>query len=80
MSMVFLIQTTPPLGRPSGVQSPGVGMVVQLLGLRGAPQPPDVADALALAIAFANIDAQRTRFGQAGIVLRRPRPRTRATR
>ncbi len=56
------------------------GMVVQLLGLRGAPQPPDVADALALAIAFANIDAQRTRFGQAGIVLRRPRPRTRATR
>jgi len=45
------------------------GMVVQLLGLAAAPQPADVSDALALAIAFANIDAQRTRFARAGIAL-----------
>jgi len=29
------------------------GMVVRLLGLREPPQPDDVSDALALAIAFA---------------------------
>lgn len=35
-------------------------MVTQLLGLRRRPQPNDVSDALALAIAFANIrDARR---------------------
>jgi crossover junction endodeoxyribonuclease RuvC len=45
------------------------GMVVQLLGLRAAPQPPDISDALALAIAFANIEIQRARFAQAGLVL-----------
>jgi crossover junction endodeoxyribonuclease RuvC len=50
------------------------GMVVQLLGLRAAPQPPDVSDALAIAIAFANIDSQRVRFAQAGIVFARRRP------
>lgn len=45
------------------------GIVVQLLGLAAAPQPEDVTDALALAIAFANIDAQRARFAHAGLVL-----------
>jgi crossover junction endodeoxyribonuclease RuvC len=45
------------------------GMVVHLLGLRAAPQPSDVSDALALALAFANIDAQRARFAQAGIAI-----------
>ncbi len=44
------------------------GMVVQLLGLARAPQPPDVSDALAIAIAYANIDAQLDRFARAGIV------------
>jgi len=29
-------------------------MVMQLLGLRAVPEPPDVSDALALALAFAN--------------------------
>ncbi|MGD0472967.1 MAG: crossover junction endodeoxyribonuclease RuvC [Candidatus Velthaea sp.] len=51
------------------------GMVMQLLGLRTAPQPADVSDALALAIAFANIDAQRARFAQAGISVARRRAR-----
>jgi crossover junction endodeoxyribonuclease RuvC len=45
------------------------GMVVQLLGLRAAPEPADVSDALALAIAYANIEVQRTRFAQVGITL-----------
>lgn len=45
------------------------GMVVQLLGLAQAPQPADVSDALALAIAYANIDAQRARFANAGILI-----------
>jgi crossover junction endodeoxyribonuclease RuvC len=31
-------------------------MVIQLLGLRQVPEPPDVSDALALALAFANRD------------------------
>jgi crossover junction endodeoxyribonuclease RuvC len=38
------------------------GMVVALLGLAAAPQPVDVSDALALALAFANIDQQRSRL------------------
>ncbi len=54
------------------------GMVVQLLGLSAAPQPADVSDALALAIAFANVEAQRTRFARAGVAL--PQQRTRTTR
>ncbi len=54
------------------------GVVVALLGLASAPQPEDVSDALALAIAFANIDAQRARFAHAGIGL--PRRRARRTR
>jgi crossover junction endodeoxyribonuclease RuvC len=54
------------------------GMVVQLLGLVGAPQPPDVSDALAIAIAYANIDSQRSRFAQAGILM--PRQRSRRAR
>jgi crossover junction endodeoxyribonuclease RuvC len=55
------------------------GMVVQLLGLAAAPHPEDVSDALALAIAFANIDAQRSRLARIGVALpvsraRRARP------
>jgi len=51
-------------------------MVVHLLGLAQAPEPDDVSDALALAIAFANIERQRDRFSAAGVVLaaRRSRP------
>jgi crossover junction endodeoxyribonuclease RuvC len=51
------------------------GMVVQLLGLAAPPQPADVSDALAIAIAYANIDSQRTRFAQAGISLGQQRSR-----
>ena len=54
------------------------GMVVQLLGLGAHPQPDDVSDALALAIAFANVEAQRDRFAELGVVM--PQRRTRATR
>ncbi|GAC1418128.1 MAG: crossover junction endodeoxyribonuclease RuvC [Candidatus Velthaea sp.] len=54
------------------------GMVVRLLGLTSAPEPDDVSDALALAIAYANIEAQRTRFAAAGVVL--PQRRTRPAR
>ncbi len=45
------------------------GMVARLLGLAVAPQPPDVSDALALALAYANIDSQRARFARAGIAI-----------
>jgi crossover junction endodeoxyribonuclease RuvC len=54
------------------------GMVVQLLALAAAPQPADVSDALAIAIAYANIDAQRARFARAGIAL--PQQRSRRAR
>jgi len=54
------------------------GMVVQLLGLASAPQPVDITDALALALAFANVDSTRNRFAQAGVLL--PRQRTRRSR
>jgi crossover junction endodeoxyribonuclease RuvC len=52
------------------------GMVVQLLGLSTPPQPDDVSDALALAIAFANVEAQRDRFAELGVLMpqRRSRP------
>ena len=50
-------------------------MVVQMLGLGAPPQPVDVSDALALAIAYANVEAQRTRFAHAGLTV--PRRRTR---
>jgi Holliday junction resolvasome RuvABC endonuclease subunit len=53
-------------------------MVVQLLGLAAPPQPDDVSDALALAIAFANVEAQRDRFAELGVVI--PPRRSRATR
>jgi crossover junction endodeoxyribonuclease RuvC len=45
------------------------GMVVQLLGLSAPPRPADVSDALALAIAFANVEAQRDRFAELGVVM-----------
>ena len=54
------------------------GMVVQLLGLSAPPHPNDVSDALALAIAFANVEAQRDRFAELGVVM--PTARTRASR
>ena len=54
------------------------GMVVQLLGLSAPLQPDDVSDALALAIAFANIESQRTRFAHAGIAV--PSRRARSAR
>ncbi|HEX3549977.1 MAG TPA: crossover junction endodeoxyribonuclease RuvC [Candidatus Elarobacter sp.] len=52
------------------------GMVVQLLRLAAPPQPDDVSDALALAIAYANMDAQRERFAELGVLMphRRSRP------
>ncbi|MEA2665392.1 MAG: crossover junction endodeoxyribonuclease RuvC [Candidatus Eremiobacteraeota bacterium] len=52
------------------------GVVVQLLGLSAAPSPKDVSDALALAIAYANVEAQRDRFAELGVVMpqRRSRP------
>jgi len=53
-------------------------MVVRILQLDAVPQPADVSDALAIAIAFANVDAQRTRFAQVGVQL--PVGRTRASR
>ncbi len=53
-------------------------MVVHLLQLSAAPQPEDVSDALALAIAFANIETQRGRFAQSGVVL--PHQRVRRAR
>ena len=54
------------------------GMVVQLLGLAAPPRPDDVSDALALAIAFANVEAQRDRFAELGVVM--PQRRSRASR
>ena len=54
------------------------GMVVRLLGLAAPPRPDDVSDALALAIAFANVEAQRDRFAELGVVM--PQRRSRATR
>jgi crossover junction endodeoxyribonuclease RuvC len=52
------------------------GMVVALLGLKKLPTPNDVTDALALAIAFANIEMQHERFADRGVRLptRRSRP------
>jgi crossover junction endodeoxyribonuclease RuvC len=55
------------------------GMVVELLGLSERPQPSDVSDALALAIAYANIDAQRARFARAGVDLSARRSRRAGT-
>jgi crossover junction endodeoxyribonuclease RuvC len=54
------------------------GMVVQLLGLSAPPYPDDVSDALALAIAFANVEAQRERFAELGVAM--PQRRTRKPR
>jgi crossover junction endodeoxyribonuclease RuvC len=50
-------------------------MVVSLLGLSAPPRPVDVSDALALAIAYANIEAQRARFARAGVALGQTRRR-----
>ena len=46
-------------------------MVMQQLGLRTAPEPDDVSDALALALAFANIERTETRLNKLGITLPR---------
>ncbi|MGH7727379.1 MAG: crossover junction endodeoxyribonuclease RuvC [Vulcanimicrobiaceae bacterium] len=42
-------------------------MVMLRLGLQVAPQPDDVSDALALALAFANVESGRRRLARAGI-------------
>jgi crossover junction endodeoxyribonuclease RuvC len=65
-------------GSGSAAKSQVKGMVVQLLGLAAPPSPDDVSDALALAIAFANVEAQRDRFAELGVVM--PQRRNRATR
>lgn len=65
-------------GSGSATKAQVKGMVVQLLGLTAPPQPDDVSDALALAIAFAHVEAQRDRFAELGVVL--PTRRSRATR
>ncbi len=64
------------VGSGSATKSQVKGMVVQLLALGTPPQPDDVSDALALAIAFANVEAQRDRFAELGVVMpqRRSRP------
>jgi crossover junction endodeoxyribonuclease RuvC len=46
-------------------------MVMQQLGLSTAPEPDDVSDALALALAFANIERTEARLGKLGIALSR---------
>jgi crossover junction endodeoxyribonuclease RuvC len=66
------------VGSGSASKAQVKGMVVQLLGLATAPHPDDVSDALALAIAFANVEAQRDRFAELGVVM--PRRRSRASR
>jgi crossover junction endodeoxyribonuclease RuvC len=65
-------------GSGSAAKSQVKGMVVQLLGLAAPPAPDDVSDALALAIAFANVEAQRSRFAELGVVM--PQRRSRASR
>ena len=65
-------------GSGSAAKSQVKGMVVQLLGLAAPPSPDDVSDALALAIAFAYVEAQRTRFAELGVVM--PQRRSRASR
>ncbi|MBV8579489.1 MAG: crossover junction endodeoxyribonuclease RuvC [Candidatus Eremiobacteraeota bacterium] len=65
-------------GSGSATKTQVKGMVVQLLGLPAPPHPDDVSDALALAIAFANVEAQRDRFAELGVVM--PQRRSRATR
>jgi len=52
------------------------GMVVALLRLKALPAPNDVTDALALAIAYANIEAQNERFAGRGITLPTRRSRS----
>jgi crossover junction endodeoxyribonuclease RuvC len=65
------------IGTGAATKSQVKGMVVQVLGLGAPPQPDDVSDALALAIAFANVEAQRDRFAELGVVM--PQRRSRAT-
>jgi crossover junction endodeoxyribonuclease RuvC len=63
-------------GSGAATKSQVKGMVVRLLGLSAPPEPDDVSDALALAIAFANVESQRDRFAELGVVMpqRRSRP------
>jgi crossover junction endodeoxyribonuclease RuvC len=46
-------------------------MVMQQLGLRTRPEPDDVSDALALALALANIEQTERRFATLGIAAQR---------
>lgn len=66
------------IGSGSATKAQVKGMVVRLLGLTVAPRPDDVSDALALAIAFSNVEAQRDRFAELGVIM--PQRRSRATR
>jgi crossover junction endodeoxyribonuclease RuvC len=65
-------------GSGSATKAQVKGMVVRMLGLASPPQPDDVSDALALAIAFSNVEAQRDRFAELGVVM--PQRRSRASR
>ena len=66
------------VGSGSASKAQVKGMVVRLLGLTAPPRPDDVSDALALAVAFSNVEAQRDRFAELGVVM--PPRRSRATR
>jgi crossover junction endodeoxyribonuclease RuvC len=55
-------------------------MVMQRLHITGTPQPDDVSDALALALAHANIEQADRRMARLGIRHRRNRGRARARR
>jgi crossover junction endodeoxyribonuclease RuvC len=46
-------------------------MVMQQLSLTVRPEPDDVSDALALALAFSNIDRAERRFAGLGVIARR---------
>ena len=66
------------IGSGSASKAQVKGMVVRLLGLTAPPRPDDVSDALALAVAFSNVEAQRDRFAELGVVM--SQRRSRATR
>ena len=66
------------IGSGAATKAQVKGMVVRLLGLSAAPRPDDVSDALALAVAFSNVEAQRDRFAELGVVM--PQRRSRAPR
>jgi hypothetical protein len=46
-------------------------VVIRQLGLGSTPEPPDVSDALALALALANIERTEARFAELGLAVGR---------